>query len=66
MCDHVRSCDQSYLLLDVLEGGGGDDGEADKEHVGLGVREWAEPVVVLLTCSERERAFLYFYSGTSL
>lgn len=33
----------------VLEGGGTGDGEADEEHVGLGVRQRPQPVVVLLS-----------------
>lgn len=37
------------LGLDVLERGGGDDREADKEDIGLGVGEGAEAVIVLLT-----------------
>ena len=38
----------SYLGLDVVERGRADDGEADEEDVGLGVRERAQPVVILL------------------
>ena len=37
-----------YLLLDVLEGGGRHDGEADEEDVRLRVGERPQPVVVLL------------------
>lgn len=37
------------LLADVLEGSRRNDGEADEEDVGLGVREGAETIVVLLT-----------------
>lgn len=42
------------LLADVLEGGGGGDGEADQEDVGLGVRKWAETIVILLPGSIEE------------
>ncbi len=38
----------AHLSLDVVERGRADDGEADQEHVGLGVRERSQPVVVLL------------------
>jgi len=34
---------------DVFEGRGGDDGEANKEDIGLGVGEGAQSVVVLLS-----------------
>lgn len=37
------------LAGDVLEGRGVDDGEADEEDVGLGVRKGTESVVILLT-----------------
>ena len=39
------------LLADVLEGGGGGDGKADEENVGLGVRERSEAVVIFLSGS---------------
>lgn len=37
------------LLLNVIQGVGGVDRETDKDHVGIGVRERAKTVVVLLT-----------------
>jgi len=37
-----------YLGLDIVKRRRADDGEADEEDVGLGVRERAQPVVVLL------------------
>lgn len=40
---------KAYLGLDVVEGRWGDDGEADKEDVGLWVGEWAETVVIFLS-----------------
>lgn len=39
------------LGLDVVEGRGADDGEADEEDVGLGVGERSQPVVVFLSSS---------------
>lgn len=36
------------LLLNVIQGVGGVDREADKDHVRIGVRQGAETVVVLL------------------
>ena len=36
------------LLLDVLEAGGPHHAEADQEHVGVGVGDGPQPVVVLL------------------
>lgn len=38
----------SYLCFDVVKRRGADNGEADEEHVRLGVRERAQSVVVLL------------------
>lgn len=38
-----------YLLLDVVEGVWGVDGEADQDNVGVWVGEWTESVVILLT-----------------
>lgn len=38
-----------YLCLDVVKRRGADDGEADEEDVGLGVRERPQSVVVLLS-----------------
>lgn len=38
----------SYLGLDVVEGGRADDGEADEENVGLGIRKGSQSVVVFL------------------
>lgn len=38
------------LVLDVFVGGWAGDGEADDEHVGLGVGERAQAVVFLLSC----------------
>lgn len=38
------------LGSDVVKGGRADDGEADEEDVGLGVREGSEPVVIFLSC----------------
>ncbi len=37
------------LLPDVLEGGGGSDTEADKEHIGLGIREGSKTIVIFLS-----------------
>jgi hypothetical protein len=37
------------FLSDVLEGGRGGDGEADKEDIGLGIREWTQTVVIFLS-----------------
>jgi hypothetical protein len=37
------------FLSDVLEGGRGGDGEADEEDIGLGIREWAQAVVIFLS-----------------
>jgi hypothetical protein len=37
------------FLSDVFEGGRGSDGEADKKDVGLGIREWAQTVVIFLS-----------------
>ena len=41
----------SHLCLDVVEGWGADDGEADEEYVGLGIRQWSQSVVVFLASS---------------
>ena len=57
--DHVTShdtragtvCIIHYLFLDVLEGGGRDNGEADEKDVRLWVGQRSQPVVVLLTWS---------------
>jgi hypothetical protein len=35
----------------VLEGAGGNDGEAKKEDVGLRVRQWAKAIIIFLTSS---------------
>jgi len=40
---------RTNLGADVGEGGGGDDGEADEENIGLRVGQRAETIVVLLT-----------------
>lgn len=40
---------KSYLGLDVLEGRRGDEREADKEDVGLGVREGTKTIIILLS-----------------
>lgn len=40
----------TYLGLDVIEGRRADDGEADKEDIGLGVGQRSEPVIILLAC----------------
>jgi len=39
------------LLPHVLKGSRGCDAEANEEHVGLGVRQWPQAVVVFLTSS---------------
>ena len=39
----------AYLGLDVVERRWADDGETDQEDVCLGVGEWAESVIILLT-----------------
>ena len=41
-------------LRDVLEAVGGGDGEAEKQHVGVGVGERAQPVIILISvkCTE--------------
>lgn len=39
---------QAYLLLNVVEGVGGVDGEADQDDVGVGVRKGTETVVIFL------------------
>lgn len=38
-----------HLCLDVLERRRADEGEADEENVGLGVRERAKTIIVLLS-----------------
>jgi hypothetical protein len=38
-----------HLLLDVVEGIGGVDGEADQDDMRVGVRERTETIVVLLS-----------------
>ena len=40
---------QTNFGLDVIERGGADDGKADQENIGLGVRERSQPVVILLS-----------------
>jgi hypothetical protein len=45
----LRSRGITYLLLNVIQGVGGVDREADEDHVRIGVRQRAETVVVLLT-----------------
>ena len=40
---------QTNLGLYVIERGGADDGKADQENIGLGVRERSQPVVILLS-----------------
>ncbi len=42
------------LLSDVLKGGRGDDREANKEDVGLRVRERSQSVIVLLSSRVKE------------
>lgn len=37
------------FLADVLEGGGGRDGETDEEDVGLGIGQRTEPIIILLS-----------------
>lgn len=41
----------THLGLDVVERRRADEGEADKEDVGLGVRERAQSVIILLSSS---------------
>lgn len=42
------------FLSNVLEGCRGCDGEADEEDIGLGIREWAQTVVIFLSgCIEK-------------
>ena len=50
------------LLLHVLIAGGGDHTEADEEDIGLGVGEWSESVVVLLTRGVEESQCVGFPS----
>lgn len=38
----------SYLLLDVVQGVGGVDSEADQDDVGVGVGQGTETIIVLL------------------
>lgn len=42
------------FFADVFEGCRGSDGEANEEHIGLRVGEWAQPVIVFLTCCIEE------------
>jgi hypothetical protein len=42
-------CDHAHLLLDVVERIRGVDREADKDDMGIWVRQWTETVVVFLT-----------------
>lgn len=46
-----RISGRKHLSLDVVERGRADDGEADKEDVGLGVRQGAKSVVIFLSSS---------------
>ena len=41
--------DVANLLLHVVQGIGGVDGEADQDNMGVGIREGAETVIILLT-----------------
>lgn len=41
----------SYLGRDVVVGRWAHDGEADEEHVRLGVRQGPETIIILLACS---------------
>ena len=45
----------TYLLLHVVEGVGRVDGEADEDHVGVGVGQRAQAVVVFLACRVPQR-----------
>lgn len=45
----------THLLADVLKGGGRYDRETHKEDVCLGVAEWSQSVIVLLTWGGRQR-----------
>lgn len=47
--------ENAYLLLNVVQRVGGVDGEADQDDVGVGVRERAETVVILLASRIPER-----------
>ena len=44
----MKGAQTSNLLGHVLEGVGAVDREADQQHVGVGVRQGAQTVVVLL------------------
>lgn len=41
----------TYLVHDILERVGAVNGEADKDDVGLGIREWSQTVVFFLSSS---------------
>ena len=41
----------TYLVLDVLQGIRRVDGEAYEDHMGFGISEGAQPLVVFLACS---------------
>jgi len=41
----------AYLGFDVIKRRRADDGEADKEHVGLGIRQRPQTVVIFLSRS---------------
>lgn len=44
-------CPIAYLGLDVVERGRADDREADQENIGLWIRQGAQSIVILLSCS---------------
>ena len=56
VCQHVitmthRSTGQTYLLLDIVEGVWGVNGETDKDDVRIGIRKRAKSVVIFLARS---------------
>ena len=42
------------FFADVLEGGGGSDGEADEKDIGLGVGKRTETIIILLAGGIKE------------
>lgn len=48
LCTRLTSI---HLCSDVVEGWGADDGEAYQEDIRLGIGEWAQSIVILLSRS---------------
>ena len=48
---------RTYLLLDIIQGIGGINGETDQDDMRVGVRERSESVVIFLSCGIPEGKF---------